>query len=592
MKDKISLLDIKQSLKLFSRFNKYLLRYWKFELITLILGNFAIVLSLVNPYIGKNILDKGILAKDIRAFVIYTLLGVGVYVLGLVMNNIHRYFKNYIIRRIRIDLAKDIFKRFNRYSLRLFQDRSSGSNLFRVGNDTTAAINIINDTLPNIITCIFKLILITAIIIFINWKILILVIVYQLLVLLQINLFIKRIERFFILNLEKSEDIFAILNQFFRHIYIIKVFGTMAGEIKRLFHFFIAKVRIDIKNTRLMIVVDTLNSISNKLFFGVIGFYGSILVIRGQLTLGSLGAIMAYIAQATGAYSALLNLGKQIVLNRISLQRVSELMDAPIEIKEKYNAKNIILNRGQIEFRNVNFGYKKDKYILNNMSFVIQPCAHVAIAGNSGCGKTTILNLILRLYDVNKGAILLDDYDIKDIKFKSIYTQIGIATQEPFLWDYSIRDNIAYTKNHATLVEIIRASKIAQIYEFVESLPNSFDTLIGEDACRISQGQKQRIAIARAVIKQPKILILDEAMSSLDSDTEDNIIDNIRNEFPNSTVIIVSHRISTIKRMDLVYFFENESNMNIGTHQFLLEQSQKYRELLASQIDEGILVDE
>lgn len=581
---KITLSDIKQSSQLFRRFNKYILRYWKVELAILILGNFSIVLSLVTPYIGKIVLDNGILAKNMRVFIIFTILGIGIYIINLVMGNGHRYLQNYVIRKVRIDLARDVFKKINKYSLRLFQDRSTGGHIFRVTQGIAATSNIINSTLPNIITTIFKLILITAIIIFINWKILILIMIYQFLVLVQINLFIKRIEELMRAGLEKSEDIFKRLNEFFSHIYIIKAFGTMRREIRRYLHQLIERMRLEIRGTKLRIASDVLRNTSSKLFFGIIGFYGAFLVIKGEMSLGSLGAIMMYITQGMGAYTALLTLGQQIVLNRISLQRLTELLDADIDIEEKAGAKNIVFSGGKIEFRRVYFGYEQEKYVLNEMNFVIPPRSKIALVGPSGCGKTTALNLILRLYDVNEGAISLDDYDIRDIKFKSLYSQISLAPQQSLLWNDSVVNNILYGKEKASIDEVIYAAKIAQAHDFILNLPQGYETIIGENACRISQGQKQRIAIARAVIKKPKILILDEAMSSLDSETEDKIIDNIKGNFRDSTLIIVSHRLSSVRKMDLVYFLESPSNMQLGSHQEVIARSTKYKELFASQM--------
>jgi subfamily B ATP-binding cassette protein MsbA len=173
--------------------------------------------------------------------------------------------------------------------------------------------------------------------------------------------------------------------------------------------------------------------------------------------------------------------------------------------------------------------------------------------------------------------------DIRDIKLESLKAQIGIALQEPFLLNDSIKNNILYARENASIDEVIEATHIAEAHNFISSFPEKYDTQIGENACKISEGQKQRIAIARAVINKTKILVLDEAMSSLDSQTEERIIDNLKREFRDSTLIVVSHRFSTVQKMDLVYFFENPSRMKIDTHEGLLERSPRYRELFASQ---------
>jgi len=577
--------DIRQGFRLFCRFNKYIYRYWKFGLLLLILGNFSILLSLAEPYIGKNALDKGILLRNKGVFVIYVIWGIGIYAVNLIVDYSHRYLKNYTIRRVRIDLSRDVLKRIRKYSLGTFQNKSTGENIYRVTNDITGAANVINDTLPNLLTCIFKLILITIIIVLINWKFLALIVVYQLLVLFQVGLFIKRIGEMISLKLTKSEDIFKKLSEVFSHIYLVKAFGTIAKEGRKLLHNLIQQMRMEVSETNLRIVSGILQNTANKLFFGVIGFYGSLMVIQGELTPGSLAAIMLYITQGLAAYSSIINLGQQVVLNRIPLGRIASLFDVDIDLKENGHPEDAILDKGSIEFRKVTFGYKNDKHILENMNFCISSNTLIAMVGPSGCGKSTVLNLLLRLYDVNSGGIFFDGHDIRNLKFKSIYSQIGIACQQPFLWNDTAASNIAYGAKGVGQKEIIWAAKISEAHDFITALPGGYDTVVGEDACKISEGQKQRIAIARALIKRPKILILDEAMSSLDSQTEDKIIDNIKKEFTASTLIIVSHRFSTVRKMDLVYFLEGSACMDIGTHKELVERNMEYVKLFSGQTE-------
>jgi ATP-binding cassette subfamily B protein len=196
-----------------------------------------------------------------------------------------------------------------------------------------------------------------------------------------------------------------------------------------------------------------------------------------------------------------------------------------------------------------------------------------------------LLALLLRIYEPEKGRILIDGIDIRDIKMECLKQQFAVCLQEPFLWNTTFKDNILYAKENATIEEIIRAGRMAQAHDFIMGLKQGYDTQIGEDACLLSDGQKQRIAIARAVMNKAKILILDEAMSSTDSQTEDKIIDNILQEFRESSVLMVSHRLSAVRKMDLVSFLEGPSYMVCGTHEELLERNLKYRELFASQIN-------
>jgi ATP-binding cassette subfamily B protein len=260
------------------------------------------------------------------------------------------------------------------------------------------------------------------------------------------------------------------------------------------------------------------------------------------------------------------------------------ILDEPAGSLERPGAKNIIFLKGEVRFEDVTFGYKPRAAVLKNLTFAVPGGAHIALVGPSGCGKTTVASLIARLYGPDSGRVCVDGGDIRDIKSKFFYAQVGIAMQGSNLWNNTAGNNIKYGKPDAGPDEIREAAKAACIDSFIETLPQGYDTVIGENACRISAGQKQRIAIARALVKKPKILILDEAMSSLDSETEDRIIGNIRKEFRDSTIIVVSHRLSTARKMDLVYFLRDPRAMEAGTHEELMGSDPGYRALFASQI--------
>jgi ABC-type multidrug transport system fused ATPase/permease subunit len=276
---------------------------------------------------------------------------------------------------------------------------------------------------------------------------------------------------------------------------------------------------------------------------------------------------------------------KSIMINSVSCQRLAEIMDTALTTKEMAEAIDCRFARGEVRFKDVSFTYQKNKFIFKKMSFVFSAHARIALVGPSGCGKTTLLSLILRLYDLQGGVIFIDGYDIKRVKLALLRERCGVALQEPLLWNDSIKNNILYGRSNATPEEVVWAAKVAEADGFIGQLPEGYETVIGENACKISEGQKQRIAIARAVIKKPKILMLDEAMASLDSHTEDKIIDNIKREFQDSTLIVVSHRLSTVTQMDAVYFLQGPEKIDIGTHERLFLSSPRYKTLFASQIE-------
>jgi ATP-binding cassette subfamily B protein len=244
--------------------------------------------------------------------------------------------------------------------------------------------------------------------------------------------------------------------------------------------------------------------------------------------------------------------------------------------------------QGEIRFKQVAFGYQPEKPILKGVDLVIPAASWVAIVGPSGCGKTTLVNLILRLYEPWQGEIFLDDTQLRMIKLKSLRERVGIATQQPLLFDVSIRENITYGLKDIPQADIEEATQISGIADFIRQLPQGYATLIGEDACRLSQGLKQRLAIARAVLRNPGLLILDEATSSVDSATEEKIFQALRNKRQGLSTIVISHRLFSVKDAQRVYFFRADNRIEAGRHSELLAASQAYRDFFHHQMEEEV----
>jgi ATP-binding cassette subfamily B protein len=282
--------------------------------------------------------------------------------------------------------------------------------------------------------------------------------------------------------------------------------------------------------------------------------------------LGSLGYKLEYFTQGT-----------------ILLEKFFEVMNLEPRIKDLPGAVNIRFLKGEIHFNDVWFGYQQNRPILKGVNFTIPPSFWISIVGPSGCGKTTLVNLILRLYEPSRGKVLLDGLDLRLIRLESLRKKIAIATQQPFLFDVPIKENIAYGLKGVSEEQITQAAKAACVHDFIEQLPKGYDTLIGEDACRLSQGLKQRIAIARAIARDPDLLILDEATSSVDSPTEERIFKALREKRQGLSTIVVSHRLFSIKDADRIYFFRQDGNIEEGTHSQLLFASPLYRDFFQNQ---------
>ena len=576
---------VKDACRLFLRFNAYLARYRKSEALLLLCGSLSMLFSLIGPYLGKLILDNGILAKDMNAFLTYTIIGGVIYIFRQAVDRGTLLLKSYTTRRIKIDLARAVFKKTQALSLRSFRDRSIGGYVSRFNSDITASSGIIASTLPELLRVALRLVLITTIIFVINSKILLFILCYQLVMIVRIRYFARKQDELAEASYKKGWEMSKALTRIFSQIYIVKAAGSMAAMARRYFRSFLDSIRLEVAVSKLEFISEALSEASNKIFFGAIGFVGTIMVVKGRLTLGSLGAILAYMSQGAAAYTALVEIFRRMISNRIPLEHTAGLLDAEIDVREKEFAPYVKFSGGRVEFKDVSFGYDPGKDVFSGISFVIMPGSRSALVGPSGSGKTTIANLILRLYDANSGSVLLDGRDVKEMSFKSIYSQVGLAPQAPPLWSGSIAEAITYGSSKIDMAAVEHAAELAEIGDFIRRLCGGYDTVLEDMVSTISQGQRQRIAIAAALAKRPKILIMDEACASLDSGTEERIVKNIMRAFPDMTLITISHRLSSARKMDAVYFLKGPCTIIAADHGTLAQSDAEYNGLFAGQLD-------
>ena len=574
---------MKAQLNLFFRFLKLLLPYRRKWVLILILSGLGTLLGLVNPYLTKLVIDKGIGNKDLRTFIILVFIGAGVFILNGAVGGFRQFLDRYIRTKVNFDLNKKVFTHLQSLSFSYFTDKSTGGHLYRVSYDIDRVTDFITTTPPQAITLPPKLLLILGIMFYLNWRMAVFSLILAPFLYLPTYYFTRKMRKVWKALIENSEGIFKSLQESFSHIQLVKAFGREKACIRDYLKRLITNIRLRIKNIRLEIFSGFTSSAVNRGIIGLIAFYGGYQVIKGEMTLGSLSAIMLYLGQLIGLQGNFAHFFQSVVLGLVSCQRVAEILDEKPTIVETKRAKKVIFRNGEISFRQVSFGYNSGKSVLRKISFNIEGGSHIALVGVSGCGKTTILNLILRLFDPWEGEILIDGYRIKDLKFSSLRGQIGVALQEPFLLNDTIRRNITYGVDKVDNEKIVEVARICGVDDFVDKLPKGYDTIIGENACKISEGQKQKIAIARALIKKPKILILDEAFASMDSASEEMIIKNIRKNFKEITLIVVSHRLSTVMSADLVYFLNRPDELIIGRCEELLKEAEEFSTLFANQ---------
>jgi len=544
------------------------------------------VLGLVNPYLTKLIIDKAYGNRDLRLFIIIVAIGGCIFVLDGLINGLSNYLTNYIRLRINLDLNCKVFNKLQRLPYGFFKNSSTGEHLYTINYEIDRLTSFITDVLPQAIPLIPRSLLILAIVFYLDYKIALLALALIPFLYLTPYYFTRRTKKVLKKLIENSREIFKSLQEVLSHIHLVKALGKEKYETRRYIKGLIENIRFGLINTRLGVISGFANSLAQRIILGPIVFYGGYQIIKGKMTLGSLSAITLYLNQLSGLQSSLAYFFQQVSLGLVSYERLDSILETkPDSIEDKYT-KEITFLKGQIEFRNVTFGYRQDKMVLQNLNFYIEGGSCIGLVGPSGCGKTTILNLILRLYKPLSGQIIIDGGNINLIKSKSLYAQIGVVLQEPYLWNDTIENNIRYGKEKADFKEVKEAAGIACIDDFIDTLAQGYNAVIGENACKISEGQKQRIAIARAVIKRPKILILDEALSSVDAQIEARIIDNMMVSLRDTTIIIVSHRFSAIKRTDLVFFLNSPDKIDMGTHEELLRDNLQYQNYLAHQLKE------
>jgi ABC-type bacteriocin/lantibiotic exporter with double-glycine peptidase domain len=544
----------KRRIRLILKFAKFIAPYRRKWFSVLILSGITAILSLANPYLSKLAVDNGINKHNTKSFLFVILLGGAVFLCTKLLEGLKDFFERYLKTKVNFDLNRRLFRHIQNLSLHWFRERATGEHLYKIDYDINIITDFITSVLPQAFFIFPKLLFSIAVIFYLDWEMAFFSLCLIPFLYLPPYYFSKRIEKICEDLVNNSEGIFKRLEETFSHIQLVKTFGREIASTMGYLRMLITNIRIKLKNIRLEILSSFVSELASKIIIGLIILYGGYKVIRGNLSLGTLTAIMVYLYQLMGLQYQFTSFFQTIVIGLVSCKRISEVLDEKPQVIEAIGAKGLVFEKAGVAFNNVSFGYTAERYILKNISFQINGGSHIAISGPSGCGKTTLLNLLARLYDPWEGQILIDGYDIKGLTFSSLKGQIGFSLQEPFLWNDTIENNIRYGKESASPEEIVRVAQITGIDEIAKHLAKRYATVIGENACKLSEGQKQKIAIARALIKRPKILILDEAMSSMDSASEERIISNIKNTQESLTLITVSHRLSTIMAAELVYY--------------------------------------
>jgi len=592
-------------------------------------------LSLLTPLIFRNMIDKVLPAKDVNRLI---LLAVALLLIPAVeggINVLQRRLNATVGEGVIYDLRSSLFARLQRMSLRFFTNTKVGELMSRLNNDVVGAQNAISNTIVNIVTNIIEAIALLAIMLTLEWRLtLVSVLIMPLIVVAarKLGYVLRDIAR---QGMEMNAQMNAHMNETLNigGALLVKLFGR-ANEEEGRFRERAANVR-DIGIRRAVIgswffvIIGLVSAVGTALVYGLGGYF----VITNVFTVGTIVAFGSYLGQLYGALQGLAGAPVEFSTSMVSFERVFEVIDLPTDIPEKEDAPELQDVRGELEFDHVTFNYRVDEskllkdvkrygrmedvgavlslsnksngkkkdegdgtgdgetestsqareVALEEVSFIARPGQLVALVGPSGAGKTTMTYLIPRLYDPTDGVIRIDGHDLRDVTLDSLSSTIGMVTQETYLFHDTIRTNLTYARTDATQAEIEAAARAANIHQFIIDLPDGYDTIVGERGYRLSGGEKQRIALARVILKDPRILVLDEATSHLDSESEALIQDALKRVMAGRTSIVIAHRLSTILAADLILVMDRGKIVERGTHEQLIASGGLYSQLYETQ---------
>jgi len=529
-------------------------------------------------YAGNNFTDMRI-ASDLDLLLWFALALLGVFILRTFFSFLNRYLLNRAGQEILFDLRVQVYDHLQHLGLRFYNDRSTGELMSRVTADVESLQNTITDTLERILVNVSTILIFGSILVSLNWELALITLAPMPIYSVLIILYNRKVRPFYTMARERIADISALLQDNLSGIRVIKCFARENHELSRFTQR--CKAFLDINITLIKIRVAFFPAARLVISLGplLILFFGGQQVISGTFTIGTLVAFQSFLMRFYGPVESLTRINDTIVRAAASARRIFEVLDTQPEINDAPNAQIYGRLEGHVEFQNVSFAYEHGPPVLNDVSLIAQSGQLIGLVGPSGAGKTTIINLICRFYDPDAGTISVDGRDLRDMQRASLRSQVGMVLQEPFLFNGTIRENIAYGKLNATEDDTINAALMANAHDFICGFPDAYDTRIGERGVRLSGGEKQRISIARAVLNDPRILILDEATSSVDTETEMLIQKALERLMEGRTTFAIAHRLSTVRRADCLYVIDQGKVVESGTHAQLLTTNGLYAHL-------------
>ncbi len=505
------------------------------------------------------------------------------YIISSLFIYLQQYIMAGVAQRMVFALRQEVNDKLTRLPLKFFDSRTHGEILSRAVNDMDNISTTLQQSLTQLITSAVTLIGVIVLMLTISWQLSLIVLVTLPLSVFVTTMIASRSQQYFKSQQRFLGELNGHVEEMFTGHRIVKAFGQGRRSLET---FSEINDRLYVAGWKAQFVSGIIMPLMN--FVGNLGYVfvavaGGIMVTQRAITIGDIQAFIQYSRQFTMPITQLANIANVIQSTVASAERVFELLDEQEEVPEADPAKVIKAAQGNVQFEHVSFGYSPNKMLIDNMNIDVHKGQTIAIVGPTGAGKTTLVNLLMRFYELNNGHITIDGVDITQLKRGNLRTLFGMVLQDTWLFNGTIRDNIAYGRDAATEDEIVEAARAAQADHFIRTLPDGYDTVLNEEATNISQGQRQLLTIARAILTDPSILILDEATSSVDTRTEVYIQKAMSNLMVGRTSFVIAHRLSTIRDADLILVMNRGSIIEQGTHQELLDQGGFYADLYNSQ---------
>ncbi len=571
----------------------YIVPYWPLASIAFALTLLTVILGLIPTYIAKLLTDD-VFVPAIKAIAdgiapgpeLYSKLNVLVlatlvaFVLTTGLGAARSYMMRWLGNKVIYDLRTSAYEYLQRLSLSFYNKKETGRLMSRISRDTERLQDFIVRGFQEFIMDILRLVGMCAVLFIVNWRLAAMTLIPLPVITVISVIYGRKMHIVFHKVMRRMAGISAVLADTIPGVRVVKAFAAEDREIDRFNALSADYFRTSMYAAKLSTIYFPLMGLATFVGTIVIRYFGGKSILSGEMTLGGLMLFMGYMARFYAPIRSLTRLNEMLQRSAAAAERVFEIMDAQPEVDDKKDAIELPTIKGDIEFKNVVFSYDDENNALDGISFHAKAGQMIGLSGPSGAGKTTLINLIGRFYDATEGSIFIDGHDVRDVTMKSLRDQIGIVLQEPFLFHGSIAENIAYGNPSASRAEIVGAAKTANAHDFIIKAPDGYDTLLGERGTGLSGGERQRISIARAILKNPRILVLDEATSSVDTETESLIQAAIERLIEGRTTFAIAHRLSTLRKADKLIILDRGEITEQGSHNELLNNNGLYKRLV------------